>query len=248
MIGETNVPARVVKDKRLGDQVHTLWDTKILGLTTLLKYFNQDLNIPFAYLSIRKKNRSDDFSKNIREFVNYINSSGIALRDIDVGGETSLSDEDLLFLLENVSVTGTFRSSTEASEKFKFTGKIQAESISIKNAHWFTVENLMSSVGYKEITILGSKFTHEQVKSFLQSWKSGNFPNLQKVEIETDMPDCSVVLRGFKKRPQFGSRSIFGHGTAYGVVTKRSNRNVFEMRVGHSERGGRRRSGRRHER
>ncbi|EGT36881.1 hypothetical protein CAEBREN_06635 [Caenorhabditis brenneri] len=232
-IGETDVPVKVV-----GGKVYLLWDTKMSGLISLLKYFHQDLNILFNCLTMKK--RSKDFSKNIREFLNHINSTGISPKDVEICHGQQLSNKDFKFLLENVSVTGTFNSSTRPTASFKFRGKIQAESISIKSGYWFRAKNLMTCVDCKEISVLGSWFTRDQVKLFLESWKSGNFPNLQKVKLETSMRDAFYVTDDFERRSLYVrgqgmsmnlSRGIVGYGTKYGVVTKQDIANVFEMSV-----------------
>lgn len=140
--------------------------------------------------------------------------------------------------MENVSPTESFDLRSEVSQNFKFDGKINCKNIHITDAHWFTLENLMSCDEQKEIQIEDSNFTKTDLRTFLKKWKAGKFPKLKKVQLGTTLSPFDVI-KGFAKREDKCVNNwrcwiiaIKGHGDSYGrVYSGGNNPKYFHMTV-----------------
>ncbi|CAL2028344.1 unnamed protein product [Caenorhabditis brenneri] len=229
-IGESLVPFVIVpKSWFTGpEKIHIFWSNKTHGMISSIDYFKDILNLSNIELVLEGGD-----STTLRTIVNHINSTQTVVRNVEVGVDPQLSDDDFNFILKNVSASKKLYSKSKLSRNFKFNGSIRAKIIKIRNAHWFTLKNLLTSNENEEISVDGSNLKTEDLRKFLREWKSGKFPKLKKVELETKVSCMSYldVTSGLEKRKDkcdYSSRrrpviAIKGQGDVYGIVDPDEN-------------------------
>ncbi|EGT32680.1 hypothetical protein CAEBREN_02475 [Caenorhabditis brenneri] len=160
-----------------------------------------------------------DYSTTVRAIVNHINSTQTLVSNVEVGFDPQLSDDDFKFILQNVSATENFF-------------QIQRIDSCEKRRNF---RNLLTSDDNEEIYVDGSNSKTEDLKRFLKEWKSGKFPKLKKVALETkvtcmnylDVTNGSKRMRdkcdySYRRREMV---AIKGQGNLYGIVNPDENRN-----------------------
>ncbi|CAL2028336.1 unnamed protein product [Caenorhabditis brenneri] len=232
MIGDHYVPIIITDDKKL----ISFWNNKATGLVSVLQFFSEDYGLPVSSLKLYKS-ESPDYSKNLRRIVRACSQLNIRQASVlpGIDADKNISEDDYAFILENIAVNGAFRGHCKTSDKFQFNRKINAKSIRISKAHWFTAEQLFNSKDYTSIWINDSKFTKNEVQTFLRLWKAGEFPELNFFSIDTYMEDPFDALEGFERyhqqRPEDPKGdyypSIQGFGQNFGRIGVRDRKFIL---------------------
>ncbi|CAL2050977.1 unnamed protein product [Caenorhabditis brenneri] len=196
-IGDRFVPTIVSEDRC---DIYTFWEDKTDGLIFVTEYFSKHFHVELDQVSI-DTSESATSSADLRKFVDSWAQATVQNVSVEL-----VADEDYKYILRNLSATDQFDAHSETKRNFKFSGMIQAKSISIENGHWFTQRHLMNSVNYKEILMSEKKFSKAILIRFLEKWVAGKYPKLKKLRVGTFMKDSLSFLRHF----EFYSRPIRG--------------------------------------
>ncbi|EGT35171.1 hypothetical protein CAEBREN_06179 [Caenorhabditis brenneri] len=229
-IGDSFVPVGVTQEKDEVEKIRAFWNTKTHGMIVFMDFFKTNLNLPIQKLSF-----AGEDSRAIRAVVKHINSTQTVVENALVCVYPPVSEDDFKFILRNVSVTGEFPSQLTLSRNFRFNEKIRAKNIQIRFGHWFTLQNLLKCNENETIHVRGSKFTAQELRTFLKEWQSYKFPKLENVSLTTEESAFDVTkyfeIRKDKSNNTSGRQVqvIRGPGDSYGAVY--SIEGFFQMSV-----------------
>ncbi|CAL2028348.1 unnamed protein product [Caenorhabditis brenneri] len=211
-IGEFFVPVVIVPNG-----IHAFWEDETNGLIQILSYLKTNLNLSIEHLNV--PGRDAGVTERV---VKHISSTQTVVKNLLVERYARLPDENFEFVLKNVSATETFSSYLSVSRNFKFDGRIRAKRILIWNGLWFTIQSLLRSTESEVIHVNGSDYTKEELRTFLSEWKTGRFPNLKKLHVNTKV-NVLDVIDGFERREDKCENrgwwivAIKGNGRSYGI-------------------------------
>ncbi|CAL2028338.1 unnamed protein product [Caenorhabditis brenneri] len=239
MIGDYHVPIMITNRNKL----ISFWNNKATGLISVLQFFSEAYGLPVRSLNISgcESPNNSDYSTNLRRIVRACSQLDIRRAYVVYHSNYEyISEIDYTFILENIAVNGAFRGYCKTSDNFQFNKTINAKSISIRYGHWFKIENLLSCKRNDYISVDGSKFTKNEVQTFLRQWKAKEFPELKSLNIDTRMRAPSAAIQGFRRHTEvfrspdgilvrLSGTYIKGYGQVYGSINERGS--AFKMEV-----------------
>ncbi|EFP10426.1 hypothetical protein CRE_22908 [Caenorhabditis remanei] len=196
-------------DQKSKQKLISFWDNKLVGLKTVFFHLSAvfkcpiecgrfDPTIPAAiYMSI----------------IDFISSRQSEINELCVGGE-NLPDEYVIDIFNKLRVTEHL----VLCHQFCRPPSIplnNSKSISIWNSSWITTEHLNLMKHCKKIHLGRSSLTDRDMTSLLNDWKSGQFPNLQYLCIQSNFLSKNFTAFGLPSlrdtvNPQPHIKTILG--------------------------------------
>ncbi|EFP10431.1 hypothetical protein CRE_22958 [Caenorhabditis remanei] len=154
-------------------------------------------------------------------FIDFISSRQSEIKELTIWGD-GLTDKHVTEIFDKLRVTDHL----EMSHRFSRAPSIplNLESIIIWNSAWITIQHLNSMNNCRVIHLDQSTLTDSDMTLFLNDWKSGKFPNLQYLSIDSDFLSERFTAFGLPAlrdtvNPQMYERTILGYSRfIYGGV------------------------------
>ncbi|EFP10487.1 hypothetical protein CRE_22915 [Caenorhabditis remanei] len=189
-------------------QLISYWDDRFVGLKTVFFHLSKIFNcaiesakfysIPAViYMSI----------------IDFISSRQSEIKELFVGGE-NLTDTNVTEIFERLRVTDHL----SMCHRFSMPPpsiSLNSKSMFIWNSGWITTEHLNSMKNGIVIHLDHSTLTDDKMTLFLNDWKSGQFPNLQYLYIQSTFLSKTFTPLGLPPlqdtvNPQFHMKTILG--------------------------------------
>ncbi|CAL2027782.1 unnamed protein product [Caenorhabditis brenneri] len=165
----------------------TYWRDIVKGATEFYPLILDLFNIHFEKLHVWKEKINYDY-ESVVDWVTWMKKP---IEDVYLAKGTV---DDILYSLiinsENFRKCRIHQNPSEnfQSSEFRFTNA--HVNWQVYNAHWITLENL-SEIGSACLVLRGLKLTDQEVNSLLRNLITGNFPNLEMIELGLNRSDMS---------------------------------------------------------
>ncbi|CAL2034217.1 unnamed protein product [Caenorhabditis brenneri] len=200
MIKNTYIPVVLTDDKRM----YTFWNNRANGLMFFRKCVVERFSYVTHTLSVHRKITSDA-SQCLRNFIDYSALPEVSLSYVFIDSTAQMPIEDFRYILEKVKFRDqlvsrcSFSCYFEANEKFNFHSTILCSKLSMHSGHWITLQYLLLCK-HKEIRVLGSKFTNEQIKTYINQWVTGTIPDVERIAVGmAESLELKNVLSGLQR-------------------------------------------------
>ncbi|KAF1763114.1 hypothetical protein GCK72_011380 [Caenorhabditis remanei] len=202
---------------RIEHELASFWDNKLVGLRTVFFHVSKVFNCPTECARFFYAIPAVIYMS----FIDFISSRQSEIKELTIWGD-GLTDKHVTEIFDKLRVTDHL----EMSHRFSRAPSIplNLESIVIWNSAWITTQHLNSMNNCRVIHLDQSTFTDSNMTSFLNDWKSGQYPNLQYLSINSDflserftafgLPSLRVTVNS-----QMYERTILGYSRfIYGGV------------------------------
>ncbi|EGT37513.1 hypothetical protein CAEBREN_11819 [Caenorhabditis brenneri] len=200
MLKDTYIPAVLARDRCM----YTFWNNRADGLMFLLKCLIERFRYVTHTLYVRREVMSDALGS-LRKFVDYSSLPEVSLTSVYIESSVQMPTKDFRYILENVKFRDQlvsrceFYSFFKTKKKFNFHSLISCSKLSIHLCHWITLRYLLECK-HKEIKLTGSKFTNEEIRTYINEWVAGKIPDVQQVHVEmADFFESKFVLSGLQR-------------------------------------------------
>ncbi|KAF1763121.1 hypothetical protein GCK72_011387 [Caenorhabditis remanei] len=199
-------------------ELYSFWDDRFVGLKTvffhLSKIFNCGIESAKFYTTIPAVINMP--------IIDFIISRQSEIKELHISGK-NFSDEHVIEIFDKLRVTDRLLIRHEFSMSPPLI-PFNSKSIDIWKSYWITTEHLNSMRNSTLIQLNWSTLTDRDMTSFLNDWKSGQFPNLQYLSIQSNFLSKNFTAFGLPSLqdtvdPQDHQRIIFGYPRSiYGGV------------------------------
>ncbi|KAF1763117.1 hypothetical protein GCK72_011383 [Caenorhabditis remanei] len=195
-------------DQESKQKLISFWDNKLVGLKTVFFHLSAVFNCPTENARFSHPIPAAFFMP----IIDFIISRQSEINELYVGGE-NLSDEYVIEIFNKLRVTEHLVLCHQFSRppSIPFNSKF----ISIWNSAWITTEHLNLMKHCTTIHLGRSSLTDRDMTSLLNDWKSGQFPNLQYLCIQSNFLSKNFTAFGLPSlrdtvNPQPHIKSILG--------------------------------------
>ncbi|CAL2027846.1 unnamed protein product [Caenorhabditis brenneri] len=108
----------------------------------------------------------------------------------------NFSEYDLQWVFDTIKVTNVFELWTTNTENIRLDFPTGSEFLVIRPATLISFENLARRNSCRFIELAGSGFSTSEINDFMNLWRTGRFPNLEHIAIQTSF-DPGIQIFGF---------------------------------------------------
>ncbi|KAF1746008.1 hypothetical protein GCK72_022459 [Caenorhabditis remanei] len=205
-------------------KITSFWDNTHIGLKNVLFYVTKVFGCPIN--SFKSLWMPAEIHNSIIDFI-ITRQSDIETLEIDAD---SLTDEDVMKIFRSLRITEDL----ELRYRFSRSQAIpyNTKSVLISHSYWITPTHLSVMKKCTVIILKQSTLTDDDMKWFLESWKLGEYPNLEYLLIKSNALSSNFTAFGLQSLqnnvdPNVFSKDILGkHRTIYRTIDIRRDDGV----------------------
>ncbi|CAL2034218.1 unnamed protein product [Caenorhabditis brenneri] len=195
---DTFIPVVLTEDKK----IHTFFNSRDDGLIILLRCFNEKFRYVTHSLDVSSYVMPDAL-ESLRKFIHYFPLGEVFLSSVSIQSGVHMSTKDFKCIMENVRLNdqsvSRFSSQFKTDQNFKFHSTISCSEIRIYSGYWITLDYLLECK-HKKIEVMGSKFTREDIKIYINQWVAGTIPDVLEVYVAMSEPfEVEYILSGLQR-------------------------------------------------
>ncbi|EFP10429.1 hypothetical protein CRE_22963 [Caenorhabditis remanei] len=172
------------------NEVLIYWDCPYIGFKTVLSHLTHLFNCTTSHLGLTNMSMPPAICLSIVELIR----SRQTVIDSLVICSSTMSDENVSRIVNRLKVIEYLEIYQDPPRdlNISFTSK----SVSISSSSWITLKHLNSMKHCTVIRLRESTLTDENMTSFLESWNSGECPNLQYLSIKSNVLSKNFTVFG----------------------------------------------------
>ncbi|EFP10399.1 hypothetical protein CRE_22913 [Caenorhabditis remanei] len=198
-------------------EIMSFWDNIYIGLKHVLFQVTKVFGCPIDSFESSRTMSGEIYNL----IIDFISTRQSEIKKLEIAAD-SLTDEDVMRIFGDLK----FTEDLEMWYRFSRSQTIpfNTQSVLIWHSYWITPTHLSAMKNCIIIDLKQSTLTDDDMKWFLESWKSGEYPNLEYLSIKSFKLSRSFTVFGLPSlednvNPHFFKKFVLGeHRIVYGAI------------------------------
>ncbi|CAL2037974.1 unnamed protein product [Caenorhabditis brenneri] len=187
-VGGSVIPFSKSSNCRGEVDLNFYFEERFEGLKVILEYVTWFFDVPI-HTSVHSSRMYPD---QIRKFLDYAMTRQYSIEYCYVECEQT-SEEQIRNILDVCDFAESLFMLVHPSQEFRHQFTFEKDSIVLRNAFWFNLENLFN-INCRVCRVFETKLTNLQMNQYLKRWMAGSFEKLERLSIEMENINLDVLL------------------------------------------------------
>ncbi|KAF1763124.1 hypothetical protein GCK72_011390 [Caenorhabditis remanei] len=170
-------------------RIISFWDNTFIGLKNVLFHVTEVFGCPINALTWSWPMPAEIYNS----IIDFMITRQSEIKKLTIGG-VSLTDEDVMKIFRSLKITEDLEMRYQFSRPQ--TIPFNTKSVLIWHSHWITPTHLSAMKNCLIIDLKQSTLTDDDMKWLLESWKSGEYPNLEYLSIKSTALSSNFTVFG----------------------------------------------------